>query len=437
MNHPPTYNLLELLRRWVRGETPHEEERQLEQLSEGDPFLAEALEGYRRHPEGRHAERVEKVKSRLRERTKKRRGVLFYLPRVAAAALVLALAGGGFWYLNQKGGDQPALAFEERPDTEEKVEKAASDSAAPAASLPESGPETAAMEPSSEQQIAQHQAEEPPASKPRPAERKTEEKAARPSPPATTEPLRIAQAEPPAAPAKARELPPEADKIADYRFNNKEVAAAEEEGAEDPVLSKARIAAPPAAAKAKTAEPEMRRVSGIVLDENGEPLPGVNVNLEDTYLGTITDLDGRFRLEWPDSIGGDLIFDYTGLVILKVSPAGKDSLEVVIPDGEALLEPVTITGYSSPARARPEKGFSHLRQYIRDNLQYPEEARRNGTEGKVELRFSIQADGTPYNFHIEKGLSEECNREAIRLLKEGPKWEGAGQEATYTVRFKL
>ena len=72
MNQQPTYNPLELLRRWVRGETPLGEERQLEQLAEEDSFLAEALEGYRLHPEGQHAERVERVKARLRKKRKKR-----------------------------------------------------------------------------------------------------------------------------------------------------------------------------------------------------------------------------------------------------------------------------------------------------------------------------------------------------------------------------
>ena len=105
---------------------------------------------------------------------------------------------------------------------------------------------------------------------------------------------------------------------------------------------------------------------------------------------------------------------------------------------------MTVTGYSAahkeaavtPPPPRPENGFSKLRQYVRDNLKYPGEARERGIEGKVQLSFRIRADGSLYDFNIEKRLGYGCDEEAIRLLKEGPKWEGAGQAAEYTVRFK-
>ena len=76
------------------GETPLEEERQLDQLAEEDPFLAEALEGYRSHPEGRHAN-GRTVEGRLRERDRKQ-GLLFYLPAWRQRQFALAVMVGGF-----------------------------------------------------------------------------------------------------------------------------------------------------------------------------------------------------------------------------------------------------------------------------------------------------------------------------------------------------
>lgn len=41
----------------------------------------------------------------------------------------------------------------------------------------------------------------------------------------------------------------------------------------------------------------LRTVTGLVRDEKGEPLPGVNILIKGTQLGTITDSDGRFKIE--------------------------------------------------------------------------------------------------------------------------------------------
>ena len=182
-----------------------------------------------------------------------------------------------------------------------------------------------------------------------------------------------------------------------------------------------------------------------MLGENGEPLAGANVLLEGTELGTITNFDGRFQLELPDSINQKLVFFYIGYESQSIALGEEDSLTVVLPEGDALLESVTITGYGAtrrqreihPATPRPENGFSELRQYIHDKLNYPEAARENGIEGKVKLKFSIQPDGSPGNFEVKRSLGYGCDQEAIRLLKEGPKWKGAGQEVIYSVRFKL
>jgi len=44
-----------------------------------------------------------------------------------------------------------------------------------------------------------------------------------------------------------------------------------------------------------------RTVTGVVADGSGEPLIGANVLVKGTTLGTITDIDGSFSLEVPDS----------------------------------------------------------------------------------------------------------------------------------------
>ena len=51
--------------------------------------------------------------------------------------------------------------------------------------------------------------------------------------------------------------------------------------------------------------------------------------------------------------------------------------------------------------------------------------------------FLVGADGTLSNFVIEKGLNDLADKEAIRLIKEGPEWKSSGPtEARVTVKFK-
>lgn len=55
----------------------------------------------------------------------------------------------------------------------------------------------------------------------------------------------------------------------------------------------------------------VRSVSGQVVDESGAPLPGVNVLIDGTRIGTTTDFDGNYRLSISE--GRELSFSYLGL----------------------------------------------------------------------------------------------------------------------------
>ena len=70
----------------------------------------------------------------------------------------------------------------------------------------------------------------------------------------------------------------------------------------------------------------------------------------------------------------------------------------------------------------PVDGVLQFAKYVQDNLRYPQEARNNNIEGDVIVDFQINANGSSDNFTIIKGLGFGCDEEAVRLIKEGPKW---------------
>jgi hypothetical protein len=92
----------------------------------------------------------------------------------------------------------------------------------------------------------------------------------------------------------------------------------------------------------------------------------------------------------------------------------------------------------------PSTGYEAYSKYILENLQYPVFEIENNIEGIVELQFIINNDSIPSKFKIIQTLSENCDREAIRLLEEGPKWMpvfSEGQlkevEVNYIISFEL
>jgi TonB family protein len=68
------------------------------------------------------------------------------------------------------------------------------------------------------------------------------------------------------------------------------------------------------------------------------------------------------------------------------------------------------------------QGDKALKKYLKNNLRYPDAAKKAGIKGKIYVRFVIERDGSIGTVTIVKSLSPECDEEAIRLVKSMPKW---------------
>lgn len=67
-------------------------------------------------------------------------------------------------------------------------------------------------------------------------------------------------------------------------------------------------------------------------------------------------------------------------------------------------------------------GDKALLDYIKANIQYPESAIESALEGRVVVRFIVRKDGTLSNLKIVKSLQEDCDKEALRIVKKMPQW---------------
>lgn len=172
-------------------------------------------------------------------------------------------------------------------------------------------------------------------------------------------------------------------------------------------------------------------VSGIVLDENHEPMPNVTVNIKGQADGVKTNEEGKFYLK--NARKGDIaIFNSLTLPQMEIYLNNNNSLGEIIykEDNISLLAQPKIS-VSSPnelmfehtnLKARPEFGWEAFQVYLKENAKRPPKAAQMNIRGRVIVSFTVNAKGDLSDFIIMRSLGYGCDEEAIRIIKNGPKW---------------
>ena len=135
---------------------------------------------------------------------------------------------------------------------------------------------------------------------------------------------------------------------------------------------------------------EQRSLVGVVLDENGEPLPGATVRVEGTQTGAITDVNGNFSF-----IAGvknpTLVISYIGMesVTMKVTSKTK-YIQVTMKPQENLMEEVVVTGYQNIKRENATGSYQTLTAKDMDK-RYTGDITSN-LEGKIPGMVTVRTD---------------------------------------------
>lgn len=86
-------------------------------------------------------------------------------------------------------------------------------------------------------------------------------------------------------------------------------------------------------------------VSGVVVDEAGEPIIGATIQVVGETVGTITDFDGKFNIDVPAD--SELMISYIGYSTQTVKVQGKSELKILLEDNSIGLNEVVVVGYGS------------------------------------------------------------------------------------------
>jgi len=175
-----------------------------------------------------------------------------------------------------------------------------------------------------------------------------------------------------------------------------------------------------------------RVVKGKVISEDASGLPGVNVLIKGTNIGTVTDAFGNYQIDL-DHQNSTIVFSFIGYMSTEIDAGQKEELDVQLSEDISQLSEVVVVGYGAETKsdddltsnlemATPAGGRKAFKQYLETNMKYPEQALENKVEGKVTVQFAVETNGRLSDFRVIRGIGNGCDEEVIRLIKEGPKW---------------
>ncbi|MBD5367589.1 MAG: TonB-dependent receptor [Bacteroides sp.] len=135
------------------------------------------------------------------------------------------------------------------------------------------------------------------------------------------------------------------------------------------------------------------KVSGTVIDENGDPLAGATIAVkQQPSIAMATNLDGEFTLTVP-SPDVDLIVSYIGYTAQTVAVKGRTELTIKMNPDDTMLDEVVVVGYGVQKKVTLTGSVSSVGS--KDLLKAPMQNVSNLLTGKVTGLTSIQSSGQP------------------------------------------
>jgi CarboxypepD_reg-like domain len=421
------YNSLqaEQIRRYLNGEMSATEMYALEKQALDDPFLADAIEGMQSQSPSQLNNGIADLQNRLKQRID---GKVVRIPvtvmwmRAAAAVAVLAIIGIAGVYLFNNDSQEEQVIAQVKKDEEVK-EKALN-------VVPDSidTNESVAVD----DQL-------------KPLKRK--EVPVTPSNKIDT-PIIV-------QPAKEYEKAPDIVTVHNER-NTAPVASDDQiviatQAKEKPSIPDVKVSK---ALSGKISGPDFNRVqsaggnnsvffyNGQVKDLNNQPVSFANISIKNSNSTTYTDAKGIFRFVAADtmlnidvkSVGyaeqsAVLNFREPNPVLL-LKPVENNLSDVVVSKSKKAKPFVEIKSSVKDSldeeglpAAEPVDGWGAYHLYLLNNVRIQRDASGRKIDGMVTVSFAVSESGWLSDFKIEKSLNTFADKEAMRLIKEGPKWE--------------
>ncbi|HTN19359.1 MAG TPA: TonB-dependent receptor [Pelobium sp.] len=133
-------------------------------------------------------------------------------------------------------------------------------------------------------------------------------------------------------------------------------------------------------------------IKGKVVDEKGDPLPGVSVTRKGTNSGTLTDVNGNFALNNVSS-DGVLVFSFLGMKPQEVSLNGRSQITVTLIAQSINMEELVVVGYGQQKKESVTGAISTVS--AKELVQSPVANISNALAGRLSGLVAVQESGKP------------------------------------------
>jgi hypothetical protein len=415
---------------YIRGLRKGKEAHRLERESMQDPFLADAMDGYSQ-VEGNHEQRIEKLRMQVSAHSAKNKNTRAITWSIAACLAIGFGISSYFLFLKKSMTDEVFIAKESVSS------KLAEPAVPPTPAIPATPTVPATPQKEIALATAKVKTDSTPASEI--TARQADKKDMIAKIQATSQPQ---QGTPPVATV------PVMEEVSEETAALQEVVATMDtfESESDKKMKLAKVA---------TILPQKNMIKGRVTDEKGEPLIGASVTYKGTNIGTITNMNGEFSLVKKDD-KKRLTAEYIGYNPVEIRIDTSRTMLIAMNENKQALNEVVVVGYGAKKNKKstttgnvvtvkeqakkeitpqPVIGKRSYQKYLKKNLVRPTDEKCKDIKGEVVLSFFVNGEGKPQNITVIHGLCEFADKEAIRLVKEGPKWTSGKLPARVTVRF--
>lgn len=135
-----------------------------------------------------------------------------------------------------------------------------------------------------------------------------------------------------------------------------------------------------------------KEISGRVTDENEEGLPGVNILVKDTNIGTVTDAEGNYKLIAPDN-ATTLVFAYVGYITEEVEIGSQTVINIGLSPDISTLAEVVVVGYGTEIKRNLTSSVATAD--VDDIDEIPNTSLSNAIAGRVPGVSITTAGGRP------------------------------------------
>lgn len=146
-------------------------------------------------------------------------------------------------------------------------------------------------------------------------------------------------------------------------------------------------------------------ITGTVTDDSGESIPGVNVLVKGTSVGTITDIDGSYTLNIPQG-GTSLLFSFIGYRTREEVLGGRSRLDIQLEAALSDMEEIVVIGYGEQSREVLTTSITKVDSKALQSIPFPNAASAlQGTVSGVRVQSTSGQPGAAPRVIVRGGTS--------------------------------